>query len=151
MDEKERRKYIEEAKRKIQEEREKLLREAPKLTAQLLQGPALSEEMVVRLKSGKLAKVEVHALSEGEVLEALAENPNLNLQNLTIRDYDTIIKLAAKATGFSEEDLKKGLAFGESAKIVNKAFQLSGYGQEAELETFRESEQHWASLGVSDH
>ena len=140
MDETERKKYIEEARRKIREEREKLLKEAPKLTAQLLQGPALSEEIVVRLKSGKFAKVTVHALSEGEVLEALAEKPDISLQNLTISDYDAIIKLAAKATGFSEEDLKKGLAFGESAKIVNKAFQLSGYGQEAELESFRESE-----------
>jgi len=140
LDEAERKKYIEEAKKKIQEEREKLLREAPKLTAQLLQGPALSEEIVVKLKSGKFAKVEVHALSEGEVLEVLAEKPNLNLQNLTIGDYDAIVKLAAKATGFNEEDLKKGLAFGESAKIVNKAFELSGYGQEAEFETFRESE-----------
>lgn len=140
MNDKERKKYIEEAKRKIKEEREKLLKEAPKLTAQLLQGPALSEEIVIKLKSGKFAKVEVHALSEGEVLEVLAEKPNLNLQNLSVSDYDAIVKLAAKATGFSEEDLKKGLAFGESAKIVNKAFELSGYGQEAEFETFRKPE-----------
>jgi len=135
--EEERRKRVEEARKRIQAEREKLLKEAPKLTAELLQGVAVSEEVPVRLKNGKFAKITVHALSEGDMLEALASKPNLNLGNLTISDYDVLVKIATKATDFDEEQLKQGLAFGESAVIANKALELSGFGQEKEIESFR--------------
>ena len=133
----ERRHRVEEARKKILAEREKLLREAPRLTAELLQGPALSEEIVVKLKTGKHAKITVRALSEGEMLEALASKPNLSLGNLTIGDYDVLVKIAAKATDFTEEQLKNGLAFGESAAIAGKVFELSGFGRESEIESFR--------------
>jgi len=137
-------KRVEEARRKLLEQRKKIAAEAPRLTKQMLEGAKYSEDVVVKLKDGSWAKVEVHALSEKDMLEVLRKKGReLRFdREITIDDYDMFLDIAEKATPpeFTREVLAKGLAFGESAVIATKALELSGVGREEEIRTFREEE-----------
>jgi len=137
-------KRVEEARRKRLEQRKKIAAEAPRLTKQMLEGAKYSEDVVVKLKDGRWAKVEVHALSEKDMLEVLRKKGReLRFdREITIDDYDMFLDIAEKATPpeFTREVLAKGLAFGESAVIATKALELSGVGREEEIRTFREEE-----------
>jgi len=134
-------KRVEEARKKLLEQRRKIAAEAPRLTKKMLEGVSYTEDVVVRMKDGRWATIEVHALSEGEVLEVLRGRKNIALdKEITIDDYEVFLDIAEKATPaeFTKDVLKNGLAFGESAVIATKALELSGIGAEEEIRTFRE-------------
>ena len=135
---------IEKARSKITEERKVLAKDAPKISAQLLEGTNYSEEIIVMLKTGAYGKLEISALSEGELLEAFAVLGMDKLQNLgedetefQVEDYEFFWKLIALSTGFDKELIRKSFAMGESSMVGQRILEISG-GAGNDVETFPE-------------
>jgi len=136
-------KRIAEARERILEQRRKQVKDAPKITQQLLEGVNYTEEIPVMLKDGSYGMLEISALSEGELMEAFkvlgAEKlSRIDEENVfDIDDYDFFWTLIALSTGLDKELIKKSFRSGESVTVGQRILQISGVGGE-EIESFPE-------------
>ena len=127
-------KRLEEEERRDQEH----AKEFPKLSKAILQGTALSEDIVIRAVDGKKYHVTVRALSEGEIIEAL-DASGLEFHDLgNAQKIKANIKfqhtICAKSLGeWTPEELAKILTFGQSGKLTVKILALSGLGTPPEV------------------
>jgi len=106
---------VEEARKKITAEREEKRKNAPKITAQLLEGVDYFEEVVVKMIDGTYGTLTIHPLGEGDVVEAFNKfGPDSTSTStltagdaLSFKNYSLLWELVSLSTGFPIELLKK--------------------------------------------
>jgi len=131
---------VEDARKKVMAEREEKRKNAPQITAQLLEGVDYSEEVVVKMVDGTYGTLAIHPLGEGDVVEAFnkfgpGSSSTLDVEDaLNLKNYRLLWEIVSLSTGFPIDLLKKKLAMGESPIIVEKIFAISGMSTESETE-----------------
>ena len=114
-------------------------KEFPKLSKAILQGTALTEDIVVRAIDGKRYHVTVRGLSEGEIIEALDQSGlefhelgNLEKTKANMK-FQHLICAKSLGSEWTAEELPRILTFGQSAKLTTRILTLSGLGTPPEV------------------
>jgi hypothetical protein len=135
---KEAQKRTEEKIKEIKAQKEKEEKLAPKLSKMLLEGGEYSENMVVKTKRKQDVTVELYALTDIEIFDAmkqmginsLKELGEMNTSDIKIMKLLGHLALTSINKGeekWTMEELSKVLPFVEIIKIGNKVLEISGF------------------------
>jgi len=130
---------VQAAKVKIQKKKKVDKAKGIRITAKLLKGKSVTDEVPVKLITGEVGLLPIRALGEGEIIEIFADVGmdrinNMGSGELDAKDYDFFWSLVSVSSGIKKALIKQSFALGESAKAGQAVLELSGFGADAETE-----------------
>ena len=131
---------VEEARKRMFADRDKHRANAAKITAELLNGIDIKEDIVVKLINGQYGLLELRPLAEGEIVKIFSSVGIGKITKLSasgefsMDDYDFFWSLVSASSGIDKELLKKTLVMGESSIAAQKILELSGFSPDSNKE-----------------